>query len=93
MVEGDAEPLVDLSVDGVVLVHDLPRGHPLLHRLRFRLSPVLVRAADVQRVVAAEPTEPARIWSNDSANLYASSKFITWTSKNSDSFTWRRHQR
>ena len=58
MVEGDAEPLVDLRVDGVVLVHDLPRGHPLLHRLRLRLRPVLVRAADVQGVVAAESTEP-----------------------------------
>ena len=60
MVEGDAEPLVDLSMDGVVLVHDLPWRHSLLHRFRLRLRPVLVRPADVQRVVAAQSTEPGK---------------------------------
>ena len=60
MVERDAEPLVDLCVDGVVLVHDLPRRNPLRHRLRLSRRPVLVRAADVQRVVAAESTEPVQ---------------------------------
>ena len=60
MVEGDSEPLVDLCVDGVVLVDDLPRRHSLLQRLRLRLRPVLVRPADVQRVVAAQSTEPGK---------------------------------
>ena len=60
VVEGDPEPLVDLGVDGVVLVDDLPRRHPLLQRLRLRLRPVLVRPADVQRVVAPQATEPGK---------------------------------
>ena len=60
MVEGDSEPLVDLCVDGVVLVDDLPRRDALLQRLRLRLRPVLVRPADVQRVVAAQATEPGK---------------------------------
>ena len=60
VVEGDSEPLVDLCVDGVVLVDDLPRRDALLQRLRLRLRPVLVRPADVQRVVAPQATEPGK---------------------------------
>ena len=44
----------------MVLVADLLRSEPLLDRLRLGRRPVLVRPADVQRVVAAQTTKPAR---------------------------------
>ena len=54
LVEADVEPLVHLGVESVVLVADLARGESLLHRLRLRGRPVLVRPAHVQHVVAAQ---------------------------------------
>ena len=54
VVEADVEPLVDVAVDGVVLVTDLPGSQALRQGLGLRRSSMLVRAANVQGVVASK---------------------------------------
>ena len=51
VVEADPEPLVDLLVEFEVFIADLARGETFLDGLRLRRRPVLVRPADVQRLV------------------------------------------
>lgn len=59
-VKVDLEPLVDIGVDGVVLVTDLLRGQPFLPRLVLGGRPVLIGPTDVQQIpapLAAIPEE------------------------------------
>ena len=58
LVEADAEPLVDLSVQGVVLITDLLRSEPFLDSLRLGRGSVLVSAANKDHIVAAETCKP-----------------------------------
>ena len=57
MVEGDAEPIIDIAVDRVIMVAQFPGGLPLLLRARFGGGAVFVGAADVQGVVPAKAAE------------------------------------
>lgn len=59
VVEGDAEPAVDVGVQGVVAVAELLRAQPLLQRPRLRGRAVLVRAAHEQRVPVPQAAVPA----------------------------------
>ena len=61
LVELAAEPLVDLLVHLVVLVAHLDRGHTLLEGLGLGGRTVLIRAADVDHVVATETAVPVVI--------------------------------
>lgn len=58
LVKVDLEPLVDLLVDGMVLVADLLAGGALLERLGLGRRAVLVGAADEDGVVAAGTAVP-----------------------------------
>ena len=51
MVKADVEPLVDLVMKLKVLVADLLRRKTFFERLGLRRRPVLIRPANVQRVV------------------------------------------
>ena len=54
-VECDGEPFVDVAVDGVVAVAQLPRRDPLLQRPGLGGGAVLVGPAHVQGLVAGQP--------------------------------------
>lgn len=56
-IEGYVEPLVDVAVDGVVLVADLPGGHLVFHGLDHCGSPILVGSADIECVIAMKSFE------------------------------------
>jgi len=53
-IKGNIKPLVDVAVEGKVLVADLLAGQALLECLCLGGRAVLVRAANVERVVATE---------------------------------------
>jgi len=72
VVKVDVEPAVDLGVQRKVLVADLLRRQTLLQRLRLRRRAVLVRAADVQRLVLA--------WSRSRHTKHATSSINFHTS-------------
>jgi hypothetical protein len=58
VVKVTVEPVVDLSVDLVVLVTDLLRGKAFFLGFGLGGGPVLVGSAHVDRVVASQPAEP-----------------------------------
>lgn len=57
-VERDAEPVVDFLVNGIVMVAQLARRFLLFFRPCLGRRAVLVRAADIQRLIAAAAAEP-----------------------------------
>lgn len=58
VVEGDAEPGVDVGVEGVVAIAEHLGAQPLLQRPRLRGRAVLVRATHEQGVPAPQPAVP-----------------------------------
>ena len=60
LVEGDAEPGVDIPVHGEETIAELPGAQALLQRLCLGGGAVFVGAADVEGVVALEPAEPGK---------------------------------
>ena len=59
-IERYVEPAVDVSVDGMVLVTDFPRGQPLLHGLGLCRSAILICTTQVEGVPLAKATVPRR---------------------------------
>ena len=57
VIKGDIEPLINLSMNCVVKVADLPRSLFLLNSLDFSGSSIFVSSTDIQNVVSLESQE------------------------------------
>ena len=57
LVEGDSEPRIDIAVQDMEAIAELAGRDALLERLGFRGGAVLVGAADVESIVAAQAAE------------------------------------
>lgn len=60
VVEADVEPVVDITVQFVVLITYLLRSQTLLNCLCLRSCTILVRSTDIQDVVIPQSTEPGQ---------------------------------
>jgi hypothetical protein len=57
LVEGDAEPVVNIAMNLVVMIAEFARSHALFEGFGFGRGPVFVGGADVERLVAAQAAE------------------------------------
>jgi hypothetical protein len=57
MVESNVKPFIDLCVNFVVVVTNLPRGLLLLHCFNLSRCTVLISSANVQDIRALQPSE------------------------------------
>ena len=57
VIEADVEPLVNLGVEGVILVANLLGSQAFLESLGLRAGAIFICSADVKGIVIAEPTK------------------------------------